>query len=307
MRITRNAVKVIIYNLLGEYPVHISKINNGNTNKIYKATLTANTWLIVRISPHQDKINGYLKEQWCSNQARKLNLPTPEILEVGNDVIPYPYMVVKEILGIPGNQYEGDKTKMLTSIGEYASMIHTIKTEGYGEIFDWSSNVLSKQTSWDDYLEKGLHLNERIEFYERSKGSILSEENYKKLENAVKKIRNLKFEPSLAHGDFLPKNVIVNNAGEVISIIDWESAKSHAATYWDLSTTLNNIKEEERELVVKGYKLPQKEFKTIEREIDALWVLKKWDVVAPAFENQKKDEVKSYATKLNNALNRHKV
>lgn len=306
MRITRSLVKQILFPLLGENPVHIQKINNANTNKIYKATMKSNIWLIVRISSSQDKINHYLKEQWCSRHARKMGVPCPEILEVGNTVIPFSYMVVKEVLGIPGNQYEGDRTEMLTKIGEYSAKIHEVKTRGYGEVFNWSSNVLSKFKTWEEYLHKELHLEERLEFFERSKGVILSEENYDKLMRAVKVIRKFDFEPTLAHGDFLPKNVIVNNEGHVISVIDWESAKSHAAMYWDFATTLNNIREEDRELVVKGYGLPLKEFKAIEREIDAFWVIKKYDVAVGAFERKDEEDIKLYHGQLNNAMNRHK-
>ncbi len=55
--------------------------------------------LVVRLSDKPEKITLFLKEQWAVDKARSNEIPVPDILEVGNEIIPIPYMIVRKING----------------------------------------------------------------------------------------------------------------------------------------------------------------------------------------------------------------
>jgi Ser/Thr protein kinase RdoA (MazF antagonist) len=300
MTITRRHVREIVTHLLHEAPVFTQKINNGVTNKVYKAVLKSGSYLIVRISPWPSKINHYLKEQWCCSEARKLGIPVPEILEVGNSVVPFPYMVATEIYGIPGNMYEGSCDEMFFQMGENAAKIHTIGTHGYGDIFDWSSNILSKNDSWHAFLEKELNIDRIMDFYEDSK--IISNGNLKKMRQIARTIKKWKFEPRLCHSDLLPKNVIVSKEGDMKSIIDWEGARSSNAKIWDLAVTVNNVNEQQRDVFLSGYGISPSEYKHIEPEVVGFYILRKHDVMEAHVAKKEEQPFLKLQNKFNNLL-----
>jgi aminoglycoside phosphotransferase (APT) family kinase protein len=300
MAISRSTVKKIILHLLNETPIFVQKLNNGVTNKVYKVVLKSDRYLIVRISPSTEKINHYLKEQWCCNEVRRLGVPVPEILEVGNSIVPYPYMVATEVYGIPGNLYEGDRSKMFYQMGKNALKIHRVKTNGFGEVFDWSSNVLSKNVTWKDFVDKELGVEKILEYYSEHK--IITDFDLKKLKTITQRIMSLDFEPYLCHSDLLPKNVIVNKAGALLSIIDWEGSRSGNGKLWDLAVTLPNITDEESHLFLKGYGMNSDEFKEIQPLVYGFYVLRKHDMVEVHITKNELKPLASLKTKFSKLL-----
>ncbi len=124
-------------------------------------------------------------------------------------------------------------------MGEYTSLINTINTNDYGKVFDWSENKLSKNATWHTFLENELELMNRLQILEKYK--MMSKENLKKLKNHLEQIGENNLQPVLNHGDMRRKNVIVNDKGSVIAIIDWEECCSNPAPYWELSIALHDL------------------------------------------------------------------
>lgn len=283
VHITKNDVTNIVSKLYTEQIEDIHKITNGNTNIVYRVRVHREQEdIIVRISTNQIKINDFMKEQWCCKQMKKLEVPVPEILEVGNSVIPYPYMVVKELKGIAANKYKGDLRDILVNMGYYLSKVHSIETLGYGHVFDWSDNKLSRNKTWQEFLEKEYRMYDCFEIY--AQNNILEPKNLEKLKNAFAKIHEWYFSPKLAHGDYQLKNIIVDESGTIEGIIDWERAMSSKRPHWDLSISIatsyhdyeaqltkQNISEEEyKKLFLKGYGMDYKEYLEIERDLKFL-------------------------------------
>ncbi|MEO5673344.1 MAG: hypothetical protein ABIQ74_01735 [Chitinophagales bacterium] len=110
--------------------------------------------------------------------AREKGIPVREILEVGIQLTSKPYMVARKTNGIVATHYP-DRLKIIREMGSYVAIIHSIPTIGYGHIFNWSENTLSKNETWKEYLQNELKLDERLEILDKYK--MLRQKDFKKL------------------------------------------------------------------------------------------------------------------------------
>lgn len=301
--IDEKLVHELLTSLFKEKPLYIVRLNHKSKSKMYKAILENDIYLVVRISDDDGQINNFLREQWCSSKAREHDIPATEVLEVGSVLIPYPYMIAREYYGIPGNMYLGDKAKMMEQIGSYMKKINHIKTTGVGDRFDWSGNILTKNESWEKYIEKAFQVDEIVKIYEEA--NILTPENLKKLKNSAGIIKKWKFEPTLAHGRLTPQNVIVDKHGDIVRIIDWKESRSGNSMYIDLATTLNHVDTSFHELILKGYGLSQKEYEKIALDIDSLFILRQRWVIQDLIEKKDERKLKPYTKKFNEVLSKY--
>src|SRR5687767_13579817 len=88
---------------------------------------------VVRIGQNPGKLSAYIKEQWAVAKAQKAGVPTAEILEVGNEVIPSPYMISRRARGNAAIHHP-ERMMILRKLGRYTAMIHSIHTRGFGSV-----------------------------------------------------------------------------------------------------------------------------------------------------------------------------
>lgn len=212
---------------------------------------------VIRISDTPDKINFYIKEQWAVSVAREKGIPVPEILEVGIQLISKPYMVVRKTNGIEATHHP-DRLKIIREMGNYAAIIHSIPTIGYGHIFNWSENTLSKNETWKEFLQNELKLDERLEILDKYK--MLHQKDFKKLKAILLPMTNWREKPSLNHGDIRTKNILIDDKGKISAILDWENCISTIAPYWDLSISLHGLNIDEKQQFLSRYGIKEKEF-----------------------------------------------
>jgi aminoglycoside phosphotransferase (APT) family kinase protein len=260
--LNKRLVRKLVSELYTEDIESIQKVANAETNTVYYVkTFSKESNVIVRISQDQTKINDYLKEQWCIKTAKEVGVPVPEILEVSNRIVPYPYCVVKYKKGTPGNQWSGDRGAFYLEMGETLKKIHTIKTKGFGNTFDWSHNQLSKYNSWDDYLTLHYRINEVIKFLRATK--LLKPSVTKRITEITADFRTWNFKPVLCHNDFLVKNILLNTSNHISTVLDWELAVS-SHKYRDLGKTIRNLLwRGDYELIpylIKGYGMRPSEY-----------------------------------------------
>lgn len=241
--------KCVIKHLFGSSRAKLIYKPTGQTNFVFEASLPDGEY-IVRISKSPGKLKNFTKEQWAVAQVKKKGVPVAEILEVGNDIIPLPYMVLKKINGIEA-LYHPDKKKVLRQIGEHARLINSIKTTGFGKVFDWSQNQLSKNSTWKDFLENELELEKRLQILEKHK--MLNKMKIKRLKANLENLDNSKLHSVLTHGDMRRKNIIVSDQGEVVAIIDWEECCSMPAPFWELSIALHDLSVDDKQHFLEGY------------------------------------------------------
>lgn len=297
MKINQDIVTDIIKHHLGKTPKGIQELAGGFANFVYEAKVEDETF-IVRISDELFKLQFFLKEQWAVQKARENKVPVPEILEVGNEASNYPYMIVRKVEGYRA-EYQENRRDVIKEMGKYLAIINSIPTSGYGHVFDWSSNQLSRKDTWADYLIKELEVEERMAILERHK--IINEEGMSSLRSALKEVMKWTTRPTLNHGDMRLKNVILNEKGKIKAILDWEACTSNIAPQWDLSISMHDLSIDERQIFLKGYGLSEQEFRNRSQGMKVLNILNYAPYVELAYENKEKDLIEIYKTRLRGA------
>ncbi len=205
---------------------------------------------IVRMSDGKGKLDHYLKEQWVSERARKIGIPTATIVYVGTDPIGVPYMVAEKIRGENASTHP-ERLKIVRAMGEMTARIHTIETHGYGRIFDWNDDQTTPLKNWTQFLDIDCDVARRLDFLERHK--LLKPDQLRTLREVVGEMKAWTASPVLNHGDMRLKNVVVDKTGNLQAVIDWEDSLSCVPPYWDLSIALHDLNIDAKEAFIEGY------------------------------------------------------
>jgi hygromycin-B 4-O-kinase len=270
----------------------------GKTNFVFDIVTKEENY-IVKIASIRTKFKDFQKEQWATQKALQAGIPVAEILEVGDEIIPLPYMLQKKVEGKEAIHHP-DRLKILTRLGKYAKMIHSIPTTGFGQLFDWSKNKLSKKKTWVEFLEKELLVDEGLTFLEIH--SILSKKKTKRLYAEFERIRKWKIAPSLNHCDLRLKNTIVNDAGEIKALIDWEHCSSNCAPYWDLSIALHDLSIDAKQNFLEGYELDIEEFNKKAYSLTAFNMINYIPSLQRIIDKKDKKTLELYKLRLDGAL-----
>jgi hygromycin-B 4-O-kinase len=290
--------RAIITHHFGSKPKRVSPKGGGISNFVYE-TNHAEGDFIVRMSPQPAKVKEYLKEQWAMARAREVGVPVPEVLEVGADVVPIPYMVSRKAAGSEATHHP-ERMAVLREMGHLTSLIHSIPTSGFGHTFDWSSNQLSRKETWAEYLKRELHIEQRLKVLETN--GMLSKPQLKNLHATLRDIENLEAAPVLNHGDMRLKNVMVDGAGEITAVIDWEFCSSNVAPYWDLALALHDLSVDAKQAFLGGYGVSEKEVRAMAPILKALNVINYAPFVERAADEKDERQLEQYRTRFSGAL-----
>jgi len=300
--VTREMAAEVFKRHFGRKPRQIKAIQGGLNNFVFETRLGGDD-LIIRISPQPDHLQKFMKEQWAVNAARRKQVPTPEILEVCNDIIELPYMILRKVQGRPATNVGRKRAAVIEELGHYTAVINSIKTHDYGHIFDWSPNRLSRNHTWQEYLEKELRLDERV----GNLRQVLEPAVLKRLLAEIKLIRKWTMPSALAHGDIRLKNVILDENHRIRTLLDWENCTSNIAPHWDLSIALHDLTMDEKEIFLRGYGLDLKEFINMASSIKTLNILNYAPSVCHALEQKDKTRLESLRGRLNGAFDLYSI
>ena len=294
----RKMARAVITHHLGSAPKRIIAQGGGLTNFVFMVS-HAEGELVVRLSPDPAKINHYIKEQWAIRKVRELKVPTPDILQVGNEVMPHPYMISRKVEGKEAT-FHPQRTDILRELGRYGALINSIRTTGFGSTFDWSNNQLSRNDSWDDFLDRELSLGHRLETLEKQK--MLSKPQIKKIAATLRGLAKLSKRPTLNHGDLRLKNTLVNEKGAITAIIDWENCISSLSPYWELSVALHDLSVDEKEVLLEGYGLKASKMEDIVPIWRALNIINYVPQIERLVEGKESDRLEQYRFRLSGGL-----
>ena len=270
----------------------------GKTNFVFEIFTTKGNY-IIRVATAGTKINDFIKEQWATHKASAAGVPVPEILEVGNEVIDLPYMLQEKAEGTEAIHHP-DRLKILSSLGKFARKIHSIPTEGYGQVFNWSKNKLSKKKTWVEFLEQEFKVTEGLKFLDAH--DFMNKAKIRKLNAEFEKVKKWKIEPALNHCDLRLKNVIVNEAGHINALIDWEHCSSNCAPYWDLSIALHDLSIDAKQKFLEGYGLDVEDFKKKAYSLTLFNIINYIPVLQQIIDKKEKDKLELYKLRLDGAL-----
>lgn len=252
-------VTKIIKHHFGRAPKGVKFKPAGLTNFVFEAKTTAGSF-IVRIGSSREKLKDYLKEQWAITNAHKIGVPVAEIVEVGSEIDNLPYMIQRKLDG-DDSSHHPNRREVLRELGNYTRLIHSISTTSFGQVFDWSNKRLPRNKTWRDYLNDELEVARRMEVLEQA--NVLTPTHFKKLQSSVERIEKWKQAPRLNHGDIRLKNVITNEKGKILAIVDWDNCISSIAPYWDFSIALHDLSVDAKQEFLEGYGVRADEFKSM--------------------------------------------
>lgn len=270
----------------------------GKTNFVFEVFTTKGNY-IIRIASSGSKIHDYMKEQWATQKASQAGVPVPEILEVGNGIIDIPYMLQEKAEGTEAIHHP-ERLKILSKLGKYARKIHSIPTENFGSVFNWSKNKLSKKKTWVEFLNEELKVAEGLKFLD--KYDLMDKKKIKKLNSAFEKVKKWKVNPTLNHCDLRLKNVIVDEAGEIKALIDWENCSSNCAPYWDFSIALHDLSIDAKQQFLEGYDLDIEDFEKKSYCLTLFNAINYIPALQVMIDKKQKDKLALYKLRLNGAL-----
>lgn len=289
---------MLIQHHFGKKKVTATPLAGGISNHVF-LTKHGREELVVRLSTDPNKLEAFQKEQWAVAKAKEKGVPVPEILEVGNTIIPLPYMIVRKIDGEEATHHI-ERSSILQEAAEYTSLIHTIPTKHYGHQFDWSQNTLAKNETWKDYLVKEFRAYERLNVLQKHR--MLKPGTSLRVRGFLKKMMRLNDEPCLHHGDIRLKNLLVNKKGKIIAIIDWENCISSIAPFWDLSIALHDLAIDRQAFFLEGYKLSSKQTVQIAPFVKVFNILNYSPEIERIVASKDRERLEHYRARLHGAL-----
>lgn len=293
----RRLANKIIRSHFGEPASRIVYRSSGLTNYVFVVNHVQGQF-VIRISPDREKLAVFKKELWATEKVRKAGVPSPEVLAVGNDVISEPYMISRRVTGTEASHHPKRK-RIVHQMGEYAAIINSIPTEGFGANFDWTDSG-PKYLTWDDYLHAEFQLDERLDFFATEK--ILSKTDLDTLTQILEDTKTKRIKPSLNHGDLRLKNVIVDDDGEVAAIVDWEECLSTLAPHWELSIALHDLSIDEKHILLEGYGMDGSTFEQMAPLITAFNIVNYYGPIRAAVEQGDEKTVAQFKLRLRGSL-----
>lgn len=281
----------------GKEPARVRRLHGGLANHVFEATV-ARERVIVRISDDPAKLQTFQKEQWAVRKARKAGVPAPEILEVSNHAGPFPYMIAMKVHGTVASVVPRS-AEVARQLGRFAAVINSIPTHGFGSVFDWSRNELSRKRTWRDFLDGEMNVRARIELLDRE--GMLRPESLRRLRKCVAKLRTWSGRPALTHGDLRAKNVLLDDKQKIIAIIDWEDCTSNIAPEWELSIALHDMWIDEKEAFLEGYGLAPKAYTSIAGAVKTLNILNYTPAIEDALQRKDKKYLDALRARLHSA------
>ncbi|HZA95271.1 MAG TPA: phosphotransferase, partial [Burkholderiaceae bacterium] len=217
--------------VLRKFPQHVRRRGGGLTNLVYQVD-AGNESVIVRVHADPAKLKVFKRERQAMTLARNERLPVPRILHVGAD--PHPFMVLENVRGVVGT-HAYDKIGTVRQMGEITARIHSIRMPGFGPAAVDSAFAARapRRPSWGAHLEADLKASERITTLERL-GMFLPD-NADKMRQILAHMSAWRRNPVLHHGDMRLKNIIVDQDGRIIAVLDWEQCTCSVPALWDLS------------------------------------------------------------------------
>lgn len=290
----KEMAREVVRHHFGSRPRRIHYKTSGLTNFVFAVSHPEGEF-IVRISPEPARLNLFIKEQWAQGRAEEAGVPTAEILEVGMEVVPFPYMISRTIAGTEA-LYHPERAKIIRDLGHFAAVINSISTSGFGASFDWSSNQLSRCETLAEYLTKEYDYEHRLDILEKYRA--VSVEQLKALRKIMLEAMKLKIKPKLNHGDLRLKNVIVDEAGKIKAVLDWEGCSSNIAPQWELSLALHDLWIDEKHEFLKGYGLGERKLIELAPLIKAFNFLNYAQTIEHLAKEKETMRLESYRTRL---------
>jgi hygromycin-B 4-O-kinase len=268
----RDALKeadAIVEQSLGQPAEQICPLGGGLSNFVFAVKHEEGDF-VLRMAPEPGRIADFRKQQWVQERVREAGVPTTDVVKVGSLSNGFAYALMRAAQGINARKHP-DILAIVRQMGRMNALINAIPTEGYGRVFDWCGPETRRNESWRAFLDKEFHVDERIQRLRALGG--LGGEQLATLRSIASKMRDWQTGPALAHGDMRLKNVLVNEQGAIVAVIDWDDCLSAVPPCWDLALALHDLSIDAKQAFLEGYGLSMKTFREAAPFIKALNLL----------------------------------
>jgi serine/threonine protein kinase len=194
-----------------------TRINIGVDNEVFLVESKRETF-ILRVND-LNAFEYFLKEKWCYNRAKELNIPSPKVISIGK-YKNKSYMVLEYIKGNCCTNIKSEKLKQTwISLGKYAKTLSGIKVMQYSEIENVSN---AKEHFYKKYLQYNfdlLNVNDPL----ISRG-LYSFKESKAIKSMLEILFNYPLGFRLCHNDISLENCILGEDSKLY-LIDYGSAQ----------------------------------------------------------------------------------
>jgi aminoglycoside phosphotransferase (APT) family kinase protein len=218
----------IVRKATGSYPTEKQRIIKGEANEVHAIKIDSGLEVIVRINRESEAESRFQSESWAIEQSAKADVPVPRVLLVESLQLEDKSLgisVEERLPGVPLDELAKhtsveELAEILQQAGALLSRVHSVKTEGFGEI---------------DKHGRGEHASIAAIFSEESLSErvLLAAAQSASLDrNVLKRALRILCEfqkncspvsAHLLHGDFGPKHLLVES-GKITGVIDFDNA-----------------------------------------------------------------------------------
>ncbi len=229
--VPRVMIDSVVRSVCGDTVERLVPLTGGGLNEAYRADVVGDRSLVVRIARRPEP--WFTAEAHLMAQARRAGVPTPEVLgieQVEHDGALLSFSILRFVPGRPLDELVGvlsptELDRLLMDGGELLARLHSVEaphgtragSEGGAGIEHGAHHLLEPP---DGFLAARV-----VDVAEQAFGSsaaTIVEHGVEFLRNQVttRPAPNL----ALAHGDFLPKHLVIDQFGTIGAVIDWEFA-----------------------------------------------------------------------------------
>jgi hygromycin-B 4-O-kinase len=287
----------VVHRHFGSAPKGAEPQGGGLNNSVFAVDHHEGQF-VVRFGGDDTSLDTFQKESWAIEKAREHGVPAAPILHVGEED-GQPYMVMELVDGTLATEF-AESLEIIEELGHWAAEIHKIETAGFGHVFDWADDKHPRSPDWTTYLRKELRLEDRLNVLQRNE--MLTRPQIEELRSTLDSIADLKLPTRLNHGDLRLKNLLVNDTGKILAIIDWEFCTSNFTPLWDLSITLHDLSIDQKGAFLKGYGLDEETLVALNPAIRALNTINYAPFIDQAAQEGDEEQLQNFRLRLSGAL-----
>ena len=211
-----SVIDAAVRSVCGHAVERLERLTGGGRNEVYRAELTTDMAVIVRIA--RQPMPWFVDEEHVMSQAREVGIPAPDVLgieQVNHDGELLSFSVLRPVPGRSLDEFAGelpasDLERLIMDGGELLARLHSVVPDrGLGR---------QLEPPGEELVARVIRVADET-FGPEAAGIVGRGADRLRHELMTRPAPRL----SLAHGDWLPKHLMIDK-GAIVGVIDWEFA-----------------------------------------------------------------------------------